>query len=232
MNALNNILFIDNPPIHATTYIITNSCNASCILIDPFDFAAIDAVVTKNELEPEWIFLTHEHYDHMGAVNELVMKHSCKILTSAICAEKLKDSRKNFSVFFHQLMELHGLYDYPQVDYTISHVDDTFTDSYSLLWNSIQFYFKETPGHSPGSICITMDNMAVFTGDSLLENEPPKVSGPGGSKKQFREMTVPFLTSLPEDIWIFPGHGEPYKQKGKIDEKCIYKKKEMTESRC
>lgn len=224
MNEMNNILFIDNPPIHATTYIIMNDQNASCVLIDPFDFTAIDVIIVKNKLEPEWIFLTHEHYDHVGAVNELVKKYGCKILTSVVCGEMLKDSRKNLSVFFHQLMELHGLRDYPQVNYTIGYVDDTFMDNYSMLWNSIRFYFKQTPGHSPGSICIMMDDAAVFTGDSLLENEPPKLSGPGGSKKGFKEITVPFLTSLPEDIWVFPGHGFPYRQKGKIDEQCIYKK--------
>ena len=64
-----------------------------------------------------------------------------------------------------------------------------------------------TPGHSAGSCCILIDDM-LFSGDTILENI--NVTGfPGGSRKKYREVTVPILKHiLPGVRCVYPGHGD------------------------
>ena len=82
-----------------------------------------------------------------------------------------------------------------------------------------------TPGHSDCSQCIELHYspagktesdskietslLAVFTGDSLVNGHDVITRFPTGSKKVFRETTEPYLRSLPDDLIILPGHGDP-----------------------
>ena len=66
---------------------------------------------------------------------------------------------------------------------------------------------KETPGHSKGSICIFLDEKVMFSGDTLVTGFNTIVRLPGGSKKDFYSITIPYLKQLDEDIVVYPGHG-------------------------
>lgn len=49
----------------------------------------------------------------------------------------------------------------------------------------------------------------LFSGDSLIKGKKVITRLPGGSKKDYQAITLPFLKSLPDDMVVFPGHGEP-----------------------
>ena len=66
----------------------------------------------------------------------------------------------------------------------------------------------ETPGHSPGSICILINDKYIFSGDSLVDGNKVITRLPGGSRKDYNQITKPFLEGLSEDSIIFPGHGQ------------------------
>ena len=68
----------------------------------------------------------------------------------------------------------------------------------------------EMPGHSTGSIGIIIDNKLFFSGDSLLKNVHVTTSLPGGSKKDYRSITVPLIKALPNETLVYPGHGESF----------------------
>ncbi|MBO4396659.1 MAG: MBL fold metallo-hydrolase, partial [Eubacterium sp.] len=51
--------------------------------------------------------------------------------------------------------------------------------------------------------------LAVFTGDSLVNGHDTITRFPTGNKRVFREETEPYIMSLPDNIVIFPGHGDP-----------------------
>ena len=210
--------------IDERTYVISGGEGA--IVIDPHEEDGLISYLRgENKIA---VFLTHEHYDHIGAVNQLIKKYHCKIVSSRICAERLKDPRKNMSAYFDALMELHGtsepgekapLYSVPCVDIMFEGQDD-------FLWREIPFRLTETPGHSPGSICIRSDT-CVFTGDSLIRDTPVITRSPGGSRKDYQRITEPYLLNLPKDITVYPGHGFPF-QIG--ESKYLYPKKE--DERC
>ena len=99
-----------------------------------------------------------------------------------------------------------------------------FVDSPTLHVRTIY-----APGHSDCSQCIELHYssglvsgvdtddiskietslLAVFTGDSLVNGHDVITRFPTGSKKVFRETTEPYLRSLPDDVIILPGHGDP-----------------------
>lgn len=72
-------------------------------------------------------------------------------------------------------------------------------------------FFVSTPGHTAGSCCIIWNDTTVFTGDSLLLNTPTITRLPGGSTKQYKNITLPFLKSLPRDMFVLPGHGPEFR---------------------
>ena len=74
-----------------------------------------------------------------------------------------------------------------------------------------KIFLKETPGHSKGSICILVDEKILFSGDTLVTGHETILRLPGGSKKDFAGITLPYLESLDREIMVYPGHGEPQK---------------------
>ena len=86
--------------------------------------------------------------------------------------------------------------------------DETFDNDYEFMWEGHKIILKETPGHSQGSICILFDDDKMFSGDTLVTGFSTITRLPGGSKKMFNEVTVPFLQSLDKNIMVYPGHGD------------------------
>ena len=68
--------------------------------------------------------------------------------------------------------------------------------------------FHHIPGHSQGSCCILLNNKVLFTGDSLLAEYPVITRFPGGSSKDYKNISLPFLKSLNPNLVVYPGHGK------------------------
>ena len=88
------------------------------------------------------------------------------------------------------------------------HADITFDTEYTFHWNNTIFHFISTPGHSPGSCCILINDELIVTGDSLLSEYPVITRFPGGSTKDYQEKTLPYLKSLNKELIVLPGHGK------------------------
>lgn len=86
--------------------------------------------------------------------------------------------------------------------------DRTFDGECRMSWEGHSLWLKETPGHSAGSICILLDEKILFSGDSLVTGHPTILRLPGGSKKNFKMITIPFFESLDSELVVYPGHGE------------------------
>ena len=71
------IIRIINRPIDSNCYIIFDeSINNECVIIDPGSEKIDNLINLINELSlnPRFIILTHEHYDHCWGVNDLRAK--------------------------------------------------------------------------------------------------------------------------------------------------------------
>ena len=62
-----------------------------------------------------------------------------------------------------------------------------------------------TPGHSPESICLLVDNKLI-TGDTLFVGECGRIDLPGGSAEDLYHSFFDKIMKLEDDIEVYPGH--------------------------
>lgn len=201
--------------IDSNMYIATVGQEA--LIIDPnINERALKSLRERN-VKRALVILTHEHYDHISGVNWLREILTCNVFCSTACAENLESVTKNGSKFFSVLFLSESeekLEEAKKVEPIICKADATFSGSQQFQWNGSTIKVYETPGHSAGSICIVVDEMYLFTGDSLLKDLKVITKLPTGNRKKYMEYTLPFLMSLDKELWVFPGHGED----GKLEE--------------
>ncbi|WP_246837545.1 MBL fold metallo-hydrolase [Leptospira bouyouniensis] len=63
-----------------------------------------------------------------------------------------------------------------------------------------------TPGHTPCSISLVLNEMYVFTGDTLFVRGCGRTDFQGGSAESLYHSITKKLFSLPDDTIVFPGH--------------------------
>ena len=165
------------------------------------------------------MILTHEHYDHISGVNWLKenFENVC-VLCSQLCADALDNPCRNLSEFWEVLFigkeeEIRECVKNMNIQPYYCKADETFEGEYEFIWQEHKVFLKETPGHSKGSICILVDEKILFSGDTLVTGHETILRLPGGSKKDFAGITLPYLESLDKEIMVYPGHGEPQKLK-------------------
>ena len=196
--------------IDSKMYIMIEGSEA--LIIDPCISEEAVAMLRSEGVDNILILLTHEHYDHMSGL-ELFRDAfgSCRVLVSEICNTYMQKPTRNGSKFFKALFidkesdRIEEAGQVPAVSYT---GDEFFTGETQFDWQEHKIFIRETPGHSPGSVCIIIDDSILFTGDSLLKDDPVVVKLPGGNRKDYNEYTVPYLKSLDEELMVYPGHGE------------------------
>jgi hydroxyacylglutathione hydrolase len=65
--------------------------------------------------------------------------------------------------------------------------------------------FVHTPGHSPESMCVIVNDHFLLTGDTLFIGECGRVDLPGGDPEQLYD-SFEKLRSLDRDLVVYPGH--------------------------
>jgi len=193
---------IINNPIDSNCFVIYQLNYSGCIIVDPGskDCSELISFITKKKLNPEYIILTHEHFDHIWGVNELRSNYvDVKIIASQLCSDKIVDRKKNMSVFYDQV----GFETYA-CDISVESIENV------LLWNDIKIDFIKTPGHSDASISILIVNN-LFIGDTIIKNHKTVTKLPGGNKGKLLE-TLDSLDHLffGKQIYVYSGHGENF----------------------
>lgn len=68
-------------PLQTNCYVVVGEKSKKAIIIDPGDEAGkIIDVVRENGLKPEGIALTHSHFDHIGALEEVKKLTTCDVV--------------------------------------------------------------------------------------------------------------------------------------------------------
>ena len=200
--------------------VITNIFNVNSYFIEENGrLVVIDPVLTaetRKELERhpvDFAILTHEHYDHIRSVNEINDNRLFPVYCGQAASETLKNPRRNLSHYAEFLHECIPFIDKSEkvfiTDY-LCECDNFLHDGQTISWQGHELLIKETPGHSKGSICILQDGRYLFSGDSIFQSYETVVKMPGGSPKDYRDITLKWLESLSPDTMVYPGHLEPF----------------------
>ena len=83
--------------------------------------------------------------------------------------------------------------------------DIAVKDGDTIKVGSLEVKFIHTPGHSPDSMCVLVDNK-LMTGDTLFVGECGRTDLPGGSAEQIYSSFFDKLLKLPDELEVYPGH--------------------------
>ena len=174
------------------TYIVHNAASQECVIIDP-GFEA-DTILDKLEalnLKPAAILLTHGHFDHVGAVEEIVEATGCKLWMSQSDWSQPNDPIHNY------------LYPIANCDFC----EVNFCEDGEVICEAgLKLHTIETPGHTYGSVCYVCEHL-MFSGDTLFAGACGRTDLPGGDWNNIRQ-SLQRLGELKENCTVYPGHGE------------------------
>jgi glyoxylase-like metal-dependent hydrolase (beta-lactamase superfamily II) len=75
-----------------------------------------------------------------------------------------------------------------------------------------------TPGHTPDSICLLVDNKKLLTGDTLFVGECGRTDLLGGNSRSMYHSLFNKLLKLGDDVEVYPGHDYGSKPSSTIGE--------------
>jgi hydroxyacylglutathione hydrolase len=84
--------------------------------------------------------------------------------------------------------------------------DVTVDDGDTIHVGSIPVKVIHTPGHTPDSICLLVDNQKLLTGDTLFVGECGRTDLPGGNSKSMYNSLFNKILKLNDDVEVYPGH--------------------------
>ena len=185
--------------VETNCYIVSNQ-EKECLIFDPGDQgAALIKELHKNKLKPLAIFLTHSHFDHIGAVDVLRETYNIPVYIHEAEVNWLTDPMKNGSGKYAEL---------PNVTVKLPKDEHIIRTEQAFTISNFEFNAIFTPGHSPGSISYIFEEEGfAIVGDTLFENSIGRTDLVGGSMKVLLDSIHKKLLSLPQEIIIYPGHG-------------------------
>jgi len=83
--------------------------------------------------------------------------------------------------------------------------DQLLNDGDKISFGDIQLSVLHTPGHTPGSICFLSGNYLI-AGDTIFPGGPGRTGSPADFNRIMESLTRKIFV-LPDDLQIFPGHG-------------------------
>ena len=179
------------------TYFYIDEKSHHGFLIDPGAEAnKILSLIQENGWVIESILLTHGHFDHIGAVEDIRKTLSCEVLGYEGGDLYLLNPYYNLSSFFGEPIILDG-------------VKKINEKKEICLKSSRSFSLKvlHTPGHTKDS-CVFYNDKVAFVGDTLFKDGVGNTSFPLGDEAELWNSIKNKIFCLPESIVVYPGHGE------------------------
>ncbi len=187
------------------------------IVVDPGDDTdRILAILRRHDLKIRAIVSTHTHIDHVGGLAALHRATGAPVLIH----------HDDLELYRHLDIQAQwlGMPTPAQVS-----IKDFVKEGDTLRWGGFVAGVLHTPGHTPGSISLVVrDGVApaegegkatgaeliaapdtrLLSGDTLFRESIGRTDLWGGSYPQILDSIREKLMALPDEVVVYPGHGE------------------------
>lgn len=146
----------------------------------------------------EKILLTHGHFDHIGAVNEIRSALNIPVLAYKSDDDYLRDPEWNLSPSFGLSIIIENAETI--VDGQIIRLDSDPAFSLKVIY---------TPGHTTDSVIYYSErDHAAFVGDTIFKDSIGNYQLPGGNFAAIQKSIMERVFTLPDDTVLYSGHTE------------------------
>ena len=166
------------------------------VVIDPGDNAPLISNRCRElGVKPEVILLTHGHFDHILAVEDMRRSFGVPVYAGEKEADLLAQPDLNLSGRGREGVSL-------EADRWLKE-----GECFQLLGAEWKVLF--TPGHTKGSVCYYVEKeQALFSGYTLFCQSVGRTDLPTGNSTELIKSVTGILSSLLEETRVYPGHGE------------------------
>lgn len=185
------------------TYVVWDEDSREAIVVDPGmideeERKALDDFITKNSLKITGIVNTHIHVDHCFGDDYVKTNYSTHVMAGSADAPMGKNLPQQAARF--------GI---TNLASPVS-IDRNLVQGDKVKIGSSYLDVLQVPGHSPGSIALySPEQKFVIVGDALFERSIGRTDLPGGSQRQLIDSIKTHLLTLPDDVVVLSGHGNP-----------------------
>jgi len=176
------------------------SVEKRAVIVDPGDDAnKIVAYLETNGLVPEAVLITHGHFDHLGALEQIQEKYPVDVYIHQDEKGCLTNPELNLShqpgrggISIKDLSRLQVIEEEGVIE---------------LLGEKIQTL--HVPGHTVGSVVFyVLEAGFAIVGDVLFKSSIGRTDFPNGNHDQLIAGIKSKLMTLPEETIVYTGHGE------------------------
>ena len=183
--------------LQANTYLVCDETSRLGFIVDLGGYSKeLKNIIEKNDIQIQYIVLTHGHGDHIGGVQEHLKDFpDAKVVCSRAEEKMLLDPELNEAHHFG-----------PE---KVSFKPDILVDDGDTLTvGNMTMKFIMTPGHTEGGMCILVDDV-LFSGDTLFCRSIGRTDLAGGDFRTIMESIKKKLFLLPDETQVLPGHMGP-----------------------
>ena len=179
-------------PMGVNCYLLADPATKEACLIDPgADAGAIKGFIRHSGYVPKFIINTHGHGDHIAANGAF----GIPVYIHWLDKDFLTDPGKNLSGMLFFMISS------PEAGRLLE-------DGDIIQLGGIRLEIIHTPGHTPGSISIKVEDI-IFTGDALFRGGIGRTDFPYGDEKALLKSIKEKLFVFSDRTIIYPGHGGP-----------------------
>jgi len=145
-----------------------------------------------------YVVLTHAHFDHIGAVADLVTATGARLAAHVDDAGSLASAETTGGAAFG-------------FDHTAPAPDILLSDGDTLEVGGLTLTILHTPGHTPGGMCLLATDGTgaahLFSGDTLFSGSVGRTDFQGGDSRALSRSIAQQLAPLDASTIVHPGHG-------------------------